>query len=391
MISFEQAYKIVIDSAILLPTETVNLLSSLNRVLAEDIFSDMDMPPFDKSAMDGYACRKEDLKNDLEVIETIPAGKIPQKKIGKNQCAKIMTGAMLPSCADCVIIVENTEITADNKIRFTKEDTRPNITYKATDIKKGSKLISKGIVIKSQHIALFALTGKARLLVYSKLKAGIISTGDELVEPEIKPKPSQIRNSNAYQLLSQLQTVDAVTTYYGIVKDDEALTYQAIKKALAENDIVILTGGVSMGDYDYVPKIFEKLDIKILFDSIAVQPGRPSTFGIIGEKACFGLPGNPVSAFFQFELLVKPFILKRAGVDYAPLTLILPMGKDYIRTKSSRLSWLPVKIARDGLVYPLEYHGSAHINSLTEADGIISINIGETILKKGTLVYVRQI
>jgi molybdopterin molybdotransferase len=164
-----------------------------------------------------------------------------------------------------------------------------------------------------------------------------------------------------------------------------------IIRALDGNDIVLLTGGVSMGDYDYVPEVFKELDIEVRFKSIAVQPGRPTLFGTRQRQFIFGLPGNPVSSFLQFELLVKPLISKISGHHYTPLVIRLPMGKPYSRKRSDRMSWLPVRIHETGEVFPLEYHGSAHINSLAEADGFISIAIGQTELRKGDLVNVRQI
>ncbi len=391
MILFEKAYNIVMNSARSIDKERVAINDSLHRILSEDIFSDIEMPPFNKSAMDGYACRKEDFKNELKVIEIIPAGKIPQKVIHKNQCSKVMTGAIIPQGADCVLIVEHTEKIGSNKIRFIKNNTNSNICYKAEDIKQGQCVLKKGTKIEPQHIAILSSVGCVNPLVSRKVQVGIITTGNELVEPDKKPGFSQIRNSNAYQLIAQLKRIGAVPNYFGIVEDSEEATYNVIVKALSTNDVIIITGGVSMGDFDYVPKMLEKAGIKILFDKVAVQPGKPTTFGISNDKYCFGLPGNPVSSFVQFELLVKPFIYKMMGMDYEPLTIKMPLAVDYTRKKAKRKSWIPVKITKQGFVKPLEYHGSAHIHSLVYADGIISIPIGETIIEKGKIIDVRQI
>jgi molybdopterin molybdotransferase len=211
------------------------------------------------------------------------------------------------------------------------------------------------------------------------------------VEPYEKPGLSQIRNSNAYQLTAQVRKMGAIPEYLGIASDNIESTREKIMQAFAGNDVVLLTGGVSAGDFDYVPDILAEQGVCLKFDSIAVQPGRPTVFGTLNDKCIFGLPGNPVSSFVQFELLVKPLVYKMTGHDYKPLVLRLVMAEEYRRKRPGRLSWLPVKINERGEVVPLEYHGSAHINALTLADGLISIPIGKTLLEKGELVDVRQI
>lgn len=206
MITIEKAYDLVLKSSYQLETEKVSFTDSLGRILAEDITSDIEMPPFDKSAMDGYACRSEDLKNPLEIIETIPAGKTPEKIIGKNQCANIMTGAPIPKGADCVVQVELVEVNG-NIVRIKEIPHKANISYQGEDVKVGTKVLSKGIKIEAAHIAVFAAVGYTDVLVFKQARVGIISTGDELVEPQHKPSLSQIRNSNGYQLLAQVKRV----------------------------------------------------------------------------------------------------------------------------------------------------------------------------------------
>ena len=381
MILFEEALNIVNGSVYEKDTERVGFMESLNRVLAEDLRSDVAMPPFDKSAVDGYACRKEDINDVMEVIEVIPAGKAPEKVIGKGECAKIMTGAPLPEGADTVIMVEDTEEVGKNRIKYLKDDVKDNICYLGEDIKENDIVLRKGTLIRPQHIAVLASAGGIHPLVYKQVKVAVISTGDELVEPDVVPSVSQIRNSNAYQLLAQAAKMGAIVNYTGIALDT---------KAFDGNDLILLTGGVSMGDFDHVPKVLKELGVELKFKSIAVQPGRPTVFGVRDKQFIFGLPGNPVSSFVQFELLVKPLIYGLTGYKHKPLAIKLPMGKEYSRRKSKRLSWLPVRID-DGKVFPLEYHGSAHINALTDADGLISIAIGDTKLEEGKLVNVRLI
>lgn len=391
MISYEEALRTVLDSDYLVASERVGLTDSLNRVLAEDVLSDIDMPPFNKSAVDGYACRRADLGNDLHVLEIIPAGRAPEKVVTLNHCSKIMTGAPLPDGADCVIMVEDVEEIAPNLIRYKKDRVKENICYTGEDVRKDDLVLSRGTRIMPQHIAVMATAGFANPLVYRKVRVAVISTGDEIIEPNEIPKLSQIRNSNSYQLMAQIIKFGGIPDYLGIALDTKDSTMKKITRALDGNDIVLLTGGVSMGDYDYVPAVFEELDIEVRFKSVAMQPGRPTLFGTRQRQFIFGLPGNPVSSFLQFELLVKPLISKISGHYYAPLVIRLPMGQSYSRKRSDRLSWLPVRIHETGEVFPLEYHGSAHINSLVQADGFISIAIGQTELRKGDLVDVRQI
>jgi molybdopterin molybdotransferase len=391
MITINEAFEIVIKSAIKVETEEVPFLSSLNRIIAENVTADIEMPPFDKSAVDGYACRKADLLNELEVIEIIPAGKVPEKEIRKNQCAKIMTGAPVPKGAEAVIMVEDVEDLGDNKIKYLKKKIKNNICYKGEDLQKGEIVLKPGTLIKPQHIAILATAGCLMPVVYRKIKVAVISTGDELVEPEVKPGLSQIRNSNAYQLMAHVKSAGAEAKYIGIALDTEESTRNAISEAFLTADIVLITGGVSMGDFDYVPQILSELRVELKFKSIAVQPGRPTLFGTRGEQFIFGLPGNPVSSFVQFELLVRPLIYKMSDCDYQPLNFKMSMGVDYSRKRSDRLSVIPAKIEKDNVVLPMEYHGSAHINSLSGADGLFFIPIGQTVLKKGDSVDVRLI
>lgn len=392
MVNFEEALEIVLRHAYLLETETIDFTESLGRILAQDVVSDMDMPPFDKSAMDGYACRRCDLGNELEVLEVIAAGQQPQFEIGPNQCSKIMTGAMMPKGADCVIMVEHTRETAKGLIEFTGYKTADNICFKGEDVKKGQLVLKNGTLIKPQHIAVLASVGYVSPVVYRKVKIGILSTGDELVEPDSNPDPGKIRNSNAWQLMAQAVAMHVDPHYFGIAPDEERSTFALINDAMETCDVILLTGGISMGDFDFVPGVLREAGFTFHFKSIAVQPGRPTLFGTSGTgKICFGLPGNPVSSFSQFELLVKPLLYKMMGHDYKPDILKLPLAHDFQRKKSERLSFLPVFLLEDGSITPVDYHGSAHINALTAAFGLMSVPIGVAEIKKGEFADVRPI
>lgn len=390
MITFEEAQAITGKYRVNKGTERITFIDSLSRVLAEDIISDMDMPPFNKTAVDGFACRREDLDMILRVTEVIPAGKVPELEVRKGECARIMTGAAIPDGADYVFMVEYSE-EKDGMIRFTGIISKDNIAKKGEDIRTGDIVLRKARLIRPQDIAVMATVGATEVTVSRKPAVAVISTGSELVEPQDKPGKGQIRNSNAYQLISQVIRSGADAVYYGIARDTEDETFEIVSRAVRECDIVILTGGVSMGDFDFVPMVLQKAGVEIIFDSIAVQPGKPTTFGVSPDALVFGLPGNPVSSFIQFELFVRPLIQASMNSDWQPEIVKLPLSADYIRKRTDRLSWVPVRKDAEGGVVTVDFHGSAHINALPDSYGIIGIPVGVQQIAKGEMVDVRQI
>lgn len=391
MIRFEEALRIVLDEARPLPAERVELADALKRILAMDVASDLDMPPFDKSKMDGYACRRADLGQTLHVLETIPAGRQPTQRIGPGQCSKIMTGAPVPEGADCVIIVECTESCGEDAIRFTGEHTQGNICIKGEDIRTGDIVMRRGTRILERHVAVLATVGCARPLVARRAKVGILATGDELVDPHRVPGLSQIRDSNTVQLHAQVLRVGAIPTCYAIARDNEAVLTERIRRAVAENDVVLLSAGVSVGDYDFGPHVLRSLGFELLFDKVAIKPGKPTVFARSPDCYCFGLPGNPVSTFVQFENLVKPFLFKLMGHDYHPFIVPLRLGSTVRQKEADRASWIPVALTSKGVVTPIEYHGSAHLTALCGAVGLICIPFGVHEIVEGTTVDVRQL
>jgi len=417
MISFEEAYRIVMSSPSTTGAERVPLMTALGRILAEDITADLDMPPFDKAAVDGFACRRADLgspdfsagsgilirngasgnktsapeyDNRLKIIETIAAGIVPGKTIGNGECSRIMTGAMVPGGADCVVMVEDTEEAGPEMIRVTKTQKSSNICYRAEDIQRGSGVLAKGTILNPSGIATLATVGVTSPLVSVRPTVAIISTGDELVEPGIVPGLSQIRNSNGWQLMAQLLAMGITGDYRGIAGDTPEALRDKIEHACQMNRVILLTGGVSMGDYDYVPQVMTEAGFKLKFRSVAVQPGKPTVFGYRGDRWIFGLPGNPVSSFILFEMLVKPFLYRLMGHQWQPLELILPLSEDYSRRRAERKAMVPVRIS-GGSVSTVEYHGSAHIHSYTMANGIMIVEQGVAMIKKGEPVYVRPV
>jgi molybdopterin molybdotransferase len=391
MISFEEAFRIVMSECRETGAETIPFMDSAGRILAEDIISDVDMPPFNRAAVDGYACKREDITSDLEVVEIIRAGKVPLHKPGNGKCSKIMTGAIVPDSCDMVFPVEDSFELPGGKVRYTGKQIKVNISWKAEDVSTGETVLKKFKFVNPQDIAVLASVGRTMVTVSRKPKVAVISTGDELVEPEKKPLLSQIRNSNAFQLLAQGRRAGADPEYYGIAPDDEEITYRIIEKAIAGSDIVILTGGVSMGDFDFVPSVLKRAGVKLLFDQVNVQPGKPTTFGVHSKSVVFGLPGNPVSSFIQFETLVRPFINKMMNFDWRPVIRSMPLADRYERKSSARYGWIPVRITTGNLAEIIDYHGSAHITAFPYADGITGIETGKNIIEKGEIVSVRQI
>ena len=390
MIPIEEAEKILNKITSSPDTEEVVLMDSLGRVLGQDIVSGISMPPFDKSAMDGYAVVSNDDSKKFEIMEVIAAGNVPQKVVGKGQCSKIMTGAMLPPGADRVIKKEVTE-EKDGSMYLTGEDKNLNICYLGEDVKPGDVVLKRGHLIRPPEVGIIASMGLSALQVYKKPRVGIITTGSEIVMPGRKLSKGQINNSNAYSISDQVIQTGAEVTFAGIVGDDKTNIKEKISELLVKCHMVLISGGVSVGDYDFVPGILKDLSIKLHFDKVAIQPGKPTVFGTRGDTLVFGLPGNPVSTFTIFEVFVKPVLYRLMGYDYRPLLLKGVMKKDFKRRRSIRTAYVPVKYHNDGFVEPVEYHGSAHLTALPQANALLKIPTGLNKVLKGSVVYVRQI
>lgn len=388
MIPLEQAIKLAIESAQQTDIENISFTEALLRILAEDVTSDIDIPSFNKSAMDGYALCKCDAYKPLKIVQTVQAGETPLKQLNQGECVKIMTGARLPDNADYVAKVEDTHIDSNGFVIIDQIENKPNIRFAAEDIHKGEVILKKGTLIRPQEIASLATVGKTKVSVYKQPKIAVASTGNELTEPTNKPNDVQIRNSNAYQIIAQCNQIGIHAKYYGIVEDTLEDTIEHIQKIMEQSDVILFSGGVSMGDFDFVPQTLDKLGFKKIFHTIAVQPGKPTLMAQKDKRYFFGLPGNPVSSFMQFELIVKPFIYKLMGHEYKAKTAFLPLSYDYKRKKAERTSLIPVMI-KDNKVFPVEYHGSAHLFAMNTAEGFIQIPQKTTLIPKDTYVTVR--
>lgn len=391
MISFEEAYAIALDSVCPeVATESVNLRHAAGRVLAQEVVADMAMPPFNRAMVDGFACRREDLDRTLAIVEMIPTGYPPLKPIGDGECAKIMTGAPVPEGADCVFMVEHSEESADGtSVKFIGEQTADHIAPMGKDVLPKDTLLRPGHRLAPPDIAVLASMGYPEVTVACAPNVGVIATGDELVDPAEKPTPVQIRNSNAYSLCAQVEAMGCDAIFEGIARDNEKSLYEVIGGAIERNDVVLLSGGVSMGEYDLVPTILKELGVEILFDRVKIQPGKPTTFGKSDKVFCWGLPGNPVATYTIFELAVKAFLFKMMGHDYAPPMIRMPLGETFTRKAGGRKAWVPVMVSDAGTLTKIDYHGSAHINALCHAHGIIPFPEGVTEMTEGTVVELR--
>lgn len=368
--------------------EEVSLADALGRVLVREIRSTIDSPPFSKSAMDGYAVRRGDKSKTLRVVETIAAGNIPLREIKEGECARIMTGAMMPAGTDKVIRVEYTA-GKDETVSLIREEPDGNVILKGENLKKGEAVLQPR-VLKVQDIGILASLGMDRVKVATPPTVGIITTGTELRMPGEELKPGEIYNSNGHQLMAHLASVGSPHRYYGTISDRPEEIREKISQAMDENDIVLLSGGVSMGKFDFVPSVLKEQGVDIKFHRIALKPGKPTLFGTKGETFVFGLPGNPVSTFVIFEVFVKVLIYRWQSIDYQPLYKKARLTESIKRRNTKRVEMLPVKVTGDEIEL-LNYHGSSHLNILSRANGLLRIERGVDFIKEGTELNVRQI
>ncbi|MBW4417983.1 MAG: molybdopterin molybdotransferase MoeA [Myxacorys californica WJT36-NPBG1] len=329
--------------------ELVELEACHDRILASPVTSRLDFPHWDNSAMDGYAVRFEDVKSCsadqpavLEVIEEIPAGYQPQKSVQPGQAARILTGSVMPTGADTIVIQEHTQRQAET-VLVLEPPSEPQafVRHQGAFHKSGEPLLSAGIVLKAPEIAVLAAAQCVQVPVFRRVRVAILSTGDELVSPEQPLQPGQIVDSNQYALAALVAELGAEPLTMGIVQDDPDRLNGAIASAIQSADIILSSGGVSVGDYDYVDRILAELGAEIHIRSVAIKPGKPLTFATFPNTLYFGLPGNPVSALVTFWRFVQPAILKRSGLarDWKPRFIKAITTQD-LRSDGKRESYL---------------------------------------------------
>lgn len=399
----EQARELVFSRVHRLEAEEVPLLEALGRVLAEDAVSDIDVAPFDNSAMDGFAVRAADLAGssaeapgELAVVAHIGAGDWWDGEVGPGQAARIMTGAPVPAGADAVVMVERTRpVEGDggvgSRVAFEVEPgVGEHIRRRGEEVRAGEVVITAGEVLGPAGIGLLASTGHSRVRVYRRPRVAILSTGSELVEVAEKPGPGKIRNSNSYSLAAQVIAAGGVPLRYEIVPDDLDATRAAFERAATEADFIATSGGVSVGDFDYVKPVLEEMG-ELTFCKVKMRPGNPQTLGSIRGVPFFGLPGNPTSTYVGFEIFVRPSLRLMQGfsaLDRPRSTAVLAHD---VKKKQDRRYYLRGRISRPSADAPLEVslsgsQSSALLTAAHRGNCFVVLPEGEGFFEAGTPV-----
>lgn len=412
MIPISKAIQIIKREATLLGSERVDLANALGRVLAENIVADTDLPPFDRSQMDGYAVKADDTKNTpvtLKVVGESAAGRGWHKTLKNGEAVRIMTGAPVPKGADAV---QKIELTSESAAPFRNAGTHGTggtggtnadvtileptekgrfIVSKGKEVKSGKVVIRKGEIITERNISVLAAFGYAGLKVSKRPRVAILSTGTEIVEIGKKPKKDQIRNSNSVMLRAFAEKTGAVPQVFPIIGDKISDLKSQISDAVKNADILITTGGVSVGKYDLTKAALQELGATILFDRVALKPGKPTVFGKLDKTFVFGLPGNPVSAAVTFQLFVRLMIMKMQGAAEVEPKQGFAVATDRIKGTEERDSYIPsvfgTASSGTATVTPLRWHGSSDFISFAAADVLAFVPKGKNI-EKGEIVEI---
>jgi molybdopterin molybdotransferase len=374
--------------------EALPLAEAQGRIVAERIAADRDYPPFDRSTRDGFAARAADLARlpaTLAVIGEIKAGDAFAGRVAPGQCAQIMTGAAVPPGADSVVMVEHTQ-PAGAQVRFERPVERgQNIVPRGSESKAGQGLLEPGARLGYAELALAAQVGRSRVEVFRRPRVAILSTGDEVVAVEEQPGPFQIRNSNSVSLAAQAALAGAEPAPLGNAPDRAAELRALIERGL-EADILVLSGGVSVGKYDLVETVLRDLGAEFYFDAVAIRPGRPAVFGACRGKWVFGLPGNPVSTMVTFELFVVPAIdLLGGAAEPRPLALFKAQLAKPVRQKAALTHFLPARVTWEAgapTVEELPWQGSGDIVAAAQANGYLVVEAPKLELAAGEWVDV---
>lgn len=395
LITPSQAYERILGHILPLEIEQVPLRRSLGRFLAQELFYTVAQPPFDKSAMDGYAYFTQDiaaLPPSLKLQEGCVAAGSKPSTLPEGFCLPIMTGAPIPRGCNAVHRIEYARLEGDT-LHFTKKESSRNIIKCGQNAALGSLLL-KPMPIGAVELSALASSGYDMLPVAKKIKVGLLSTGSELI-PAGQPLPEGgIYDTNSPLLLGLIQSSGAEVCFYGTCPDNKEELLKHLALIQQENNIIIISGGISMGNYDFTKSSFEALGVKEVFHGVSIKPGKPFFFGVNGQKVFFGLPGNPVSAFVCFEIFIKPFIQASMGSQANPKGFLVPLSTPYRRKDASREEYLPAHWVQgvEGLaVEILPYSGSSMLSVLTGTDVLVKIEEGLQELEKGRLVYARFI
>lgn len=376
-ISLEQAKDLTQKVKIPIEEEKVLLQDAYNRILSKDIFSNVNDPPFDNSSMDGYAVIYSDTIKassnnpiELTIIETIAAGSISDTHLLPGFAVKIMTGAPIPKGADSIIMIEKTE-RIGGKVKIFHPSFPNYIRLKGENISKNQLILQKGTILKSRYLGLLATSGHSTIPVFKKLKISIISTGDELISPEENLPKGKIYESNSYFIEGLVKDLNHIPVRVDVVQDSIESLREQLDIASLNSDIIITTGGVSMGDFDIVRKIMES-EGEIIFWRIKIKPGSPPLFGKWNNKPIFGLPGNPTSAFVVFKILIEPWLNSITSTQNTNQTIKARLLEE-IKPKKEYQIFNRVFVENNGkemVAFSKTHQGSGNINSLKVSNGL---------------------
>ena len=373
--------------------EAVNITNAFGRVLAETISAPRDIPAFDNAAVDGYALAGDDLVADGDTQFTlsmrITAGHAPEHALQKGEVARIFTGAVMPEGADTCVMQEDTRVDG-NIVSVPKGLKAGANTRKAgEDVKAGEIILRPGTRLRAQDVAQIASGGNAEVSVFTRLKVALISTGDEIVRPDHPLREGQVYDSNHYLLRGLLQTVGAEAVDFGVIADERSKVEEAVRKAAAECDVILTTGGASRGEADFIVETIQRLG-KLHAWQLAVKPGRPLAMGQIDDTVFFGLPGNPVAAFVTFLLYAQPMFARLQGENWQPpQRYLVPAGFSIASKKTDRREfwrgWLS-NTADGPVLKKFDRDGSGLISGLRQATGLIEVPEKASSVKEGDML-----
>jgi len=389
VIPVEQALDIVLSHTPVLPSEEADLADAVGRVLAEDVRSDVEMPPFDRAAMDGYAVRARDVAGapvTLRVVGQVRAGQVPGRDVGPGEAIQIMTGAPVPSGADAVQPVEKTRALGEGRVEIlTPVEPAAHIAARGSECRIGDPVLRKGDTVDPAAVAVLAAVGKARVRVGRRPTVSVLVTGDELVDVWDTPTRGRIRNSNGHAVLAQARWAGADARSLGIVPDQAERIADAVRAGF-ESDVLIVSGGVSEGAYDLVEDVLQRFDVGLLFTKVAIKPGAPLVFGRRGDRLVFGLPGNPVSAQVTFDVFVRAALLRMQGANVVSRPTVEAELLEAARNKSGRKAHLPAQIRFEGgrfVARPVTSMGSADIVAHARANALLILEAGRVRAEAG--------
>ncbi len=386
-ITISEAHKLLLNEKINTNRIELPILDSLDHVLAEEIISNMNMPPFDRSPLDGYAFRSEDTLNAgkdtpiiLKVIDNIQAGYVSKKKIEKGQAIRIMTGAKIPDGADVIMKYEDTEFTDDEVKIFISLKPNSNIAKMGEDMKVGDLILKEKTIIGPAEIGILASLGKSHVKVYAKPRIAILATGDELIGISDPLKEGKIRNSNSYFLAAQIKRLGAEAVILGTAKDNLTDTSSELSSALKWADMIVTTGGASVGDADIIKEAFKEAGAQLLFWKVQMKPGTPIIAAKYEDKFLFGLSGNPAAAYITFEKFVRPSILRLMGKPKSNLMKVRSiLESDFAKVRKQNRYVRAFTYKENGKYYTKfpDSHSSGVLSSMAGTNSLFLVESGK--------------